>query len=254
MIPFTTRSEWGAEHGRGSQLPGPKPLVVIHHSFRPALKADTPPEEERAAVRGIEHFHVESNGWSGIGYNWLVAPSGRVYEGRGWGRKGAHAGPVNSTSVGVCLLINGEVQKPTTEMVTSVQGLIRAGVAAGEIDEDYEITGHRDHMPRECPGDLVYGMLDQFEPRESPQFPVPDVELVGAQGSVLFHELPDRVEPLLKERALDVVGHYAGHDESWRDFLCRSIAGLLDGLPWYAQGIVRSALGRVLGCSLTTAR
>src|SRR5690606_21800431 len=99
------RERWGAEHGRGDLDPGPEKRVVIHHSFRPALDPNATPEEERAAVRAIERFHVENNGWAGIGYNWLVAPSGRIYEGRGWKFRGAHAGPVNGESIGICLLI-----------------------------------------------------------------------------------------------------------------------------------------------------
>lgn len=42
--------------------------------------------------------------WNDIGYNFLVAPTGDVFEGRGWGVKGAHAVKYNSKSVGICLI------------------------------------------------------------------------------------------------------------------------------------------------------
>ncbi|MQA90395.1 MAG: hypothetical protein GEU90_09175 [Gemmatimonas sp.] len=157
-----SRDEWGSEHGRGDLDPGAEKRVVIHHSFRPALEADATPDEERAAVLGIERFHVESNGWAGIGYNWLVAPSGRIYEGRGWKFKGAHAGPVNGESIGVCLLIDGSQTDPSDRSIAAIRDLIADGVALGEISPDYVLSGHRDHMDRTCPGDKVYARLQAF--------------------------------------------------------------------------------------------
>lgn len=156
------RSEWGARHGRGTADPGPEGRVVIHHSYSPALDERATPIEERHAVRGIEAYHVGKNGWSGIAYNWLVAPSGRVYEGRGWKFRGAHAGPVNGDSIGVCLMIDGNVQEPSDAMIRAVRELVRTGIEEGEIRPDYTLSGHRDHMQRECPGEKVYRRLQEF--------------------------------------------------------------------------------------------
>ena len=39
-----------------------------------------------------------SVGWSDIGYSFLVGGDGNVYEGRGWGREGAHTFGYNSVS------------------------------------------------------------------------------------------------------------------------------------------------------------
>lgn len=156
------RSVWGAMYGTGDKDPGPEGRVVIHHSYKPALDRTASYDEEAAAVRGIEGYHVAENGWAGIGYNWLVAPSGRVFEGRGWKYRGAHAGPVNGDSIGICLLINGTVQQPTREAIAAVRHMISEGVRLEEIREDYTISGHRDHMARTCPGDLVYARLAEF--------------------------------------------------------------------------------------------
>ena len=164
-LAIVARSEWGAKHGRGALDPGPEPRVVIHHSYRPALNPDATPLEEQAAWASIERHHVLTNGWAGIGYNFGVAPSGRVYEGRGWEYRGAHAGPVNGSSIGICLLINGRVTEPTAAMVGAVRRLIRLGLDLGEIAPDYTVSGHRDHMAgRTCPGEKVYRMLESFRP------------------------------------------------------------------------------------------
>lgn len=156
------RAEWGAKFGLGSEDPGPEKRVVIHHSYRPALLASATMSQEAAAVRGIEKHHTLTNGWVGIGYNFLVAPSGRVFEGRGWKYRGAHAGPVNGESIGICLLIDGTITEPGDQVVKAVRDLISIGLALGEITDDYKISGHRDHMNRTCPGDKVYARLQTF--------------------------------------------------------------------------------------------
>lgn len=160
---IVTRAEWGARYDRGALDPGPEPRVVIHHSYRPALTASASASIEIAAVRAIERYHVSDNGWDGIGYNFLVAPSGRVYEGRGWKYKGAHAGPVNGSSIGVCLLIDGTVTEPSDAAVQTVRALLAEGLEQEEIAANYIVSGHRDHMAgRTCPGDKVYARLQDF--------------------------------------------------------------------------------------------
>lgn len=176
VVPIITRHDWQATHGVGSLDPGPEGNVVIHHTYKPALLASATKEQEAAAVLGIEHHHTHVQKWAGIGYNFLVAPSGRIYEGRGWKYRGSHAGPINGDSIGIALMIDGNRQTPSDAMIASVQQLIAMGVRLGEIATGYKISGHRDHMARECPGDIIYGMLDQFYP--PPSVAIPDVDVI----------------------------------------------------------------------------
>lgn len=55
-------------------------------------------------VKDIQEFHIQHRQWKDIGYNFLVAPTGDVFEGRGWGVVGSHAPKYNSKSVGICLI------------------------------------------------------------------------------------------------------------------------------------------------------
>lgn len=47
---------------------------------------------------------MDQRGWDDIGYSFLIGEDGRVYEGRGWDRVGAHAPQYNHVSIGVCFL------------------------------------------------------------------------------------------------------------------------------------------------------
>jgi peptidoglycan recognition protein len=57
-------------------------------------------------VKGFQDYHMDTNGWSDIGYNFLVGGDGNIYEGRGWIRVGAHTPGYNINSMGICLIGN----------------------------------------------------------------------------------------------------------------------------------------------------
>lgn len=49
---------------------------------------------------------MDTKGWDDIGYNFIIGEDGNIYEGRGWGKKGAHSKPFNSKSIGICIIGN----------------------------------------------------------------------------------------------------------------------------------------------------
>ena len=51
-------------------------------------------------VQWIQDFHQINRSWVDIGYHFLVGENGKVYEGRGWNRQGAHAPEWNSDAFG----------------------------------------------------------------------------------------------------------------------------------------------------------
>ena len=80
-----SRAAWGADESirRGSpSYTSPAKVGFVHHT---ASSNDYSPEQAAAMVRGIYAYHVKSNGWSDIGYNFLVDKYGRAYEGRAGG-------------------------------------------------------------------------------------------------------------------------------------------------------------------------
>ena len=146
----------------------PETHLIIHHSATSNTSANW-----AATVRSIWDFHVNTNGWSDIGYNWLVDPNGVLYEGRGDGIQGAHFCGTNGNTMGVCMLGNFTSASPSAEALATLTTLL----AWKSCDEDIDplgtslhnssnsilmnISGHRDGCSTACPGNQFYPTLPQ---------------------------------------------------------------------------------------------
>ncbi len=103
-----TRAQWGADESIRTRLPSYSSTIkagFVHHTVNANSYsvADVP-----AVMRGIYAYHVKSNGWSDIGYNFLIDRFGRTWEGRYGGITraviGAHTGGFNTDTFAASLL------------------------------------------------------------------------------------------------------------------------------------------------------
>ena len=150
--------------------PDPTPIsvthLIVHHS------AGTNSSNDWAAVvRGIWNFHVTSNGWDDIGYNYLVDPNGVVYEGRGDNILGAHFCGQNSNTLGICMMGNFTNITPEPIAIHSLAEILAwktCDINADPLGQSYHtgsgitlpnISGHRDGCATACPGDMFYPLL-----------------------------------------------------------------------------------------------
>lgn len=171
---ITSRKEWGGGSSLlGNATSGAKLLVVLHHSYRPDELCGVSKIREKAAMKGMHDYHAQQ-GWGGIGYNFAIFQSGNIYEGRGWGRTGAHTVGRNSSSLGVVLVIDGSSRAPSAAMKESFIALLAEGVRLGHLSRMYAIDPHDKFQQKVCPGPLVKtsGMLGGVIP------PVEGVEAV----------------------------------------------------------------------------
>ncbi|MGH3324843.1 MAG: FG-GAP-like repeat-containing protein, partial [Streptomyces sp.] len=191
--PIIDRAQWGADE---STVDDPAEYidkiqaVYIHHTVGSNNYSCA---ESAALVRGIMTYHVKTEGWNDLGYNFLVDKCGRIFEGRGGGAdlpvKGAHTYGFNSYSTGIALLGDFEgdtaTGKPAGRPTTAAQQSA-ARVAAwklgqyggdpqgsvtltamgdtGKYNEGQQatmsvISGHRDAFATACPGKNLYGKL-----------------------------------------------------------------------------------------------
>ena len=106
--PIVPRSAWGADESIRKGEPTYAPAIrfaSVHHTAGPNNYS---PAQAASIVRAIEVYHVKSNGWNDIGYNFLVDRYGTIYEGRYGGIErnvvGAHIRGFNTGSVGVAVI------------------------------------------------------------------------------------------------------------------------------------------------------
>ena len=144
---IVSRAEWGAVPARSttSLNPARVHLFVLHHT--------TGSYRGQKTVQQIQAFHQgPERRWADIGYNFLVAPDGMVYEGRGWGFSGAHARGKNSESIGVAFIGDGSKPMPVAAQKSVLWLLSEAERRFGQLST----VGHRDVGSTTCPGDAVY--------------------------------------------------------------------------------------------------
>ena len=110
-------------------------------------------EGKHYAVEDIRKWH-KAQGWSDIGYHYVVYLDGAIHEGRDVDVSGAHCTNHNSRSIGVCYIggvaKDGKTPKDTrTEMQKeSLLFLLK------ELRKKYpnaKIYGHRDFARKACP-------------------------------------------------------------------------------------------------------
>jgi len=114
--------------------------IIIHHSA-----------SEDVSATEIHKWH-RAQGWSGIGYHFVIRQYGTIERGRPLDKIGAHAGwEANSDSIGICLTGNFESKEPSREQIAALQKLIVY------LEEYYNkklpLLRHRDVMATACPGE-----------------------------------------------------------------------------------------------------
>jgi hypothetical protein len=187
-----TRAQWGANESlrsrNGSDCAKPDygstiRMGFLHHTDNPnGYSSSSVP----SIIRSIYAYHVESNGWCDIGYNFLVDRFGRIWEGRYGGITkpviGAHTGGFNTNSFGVSMIGNFTSTTPSSAMLSAVEKLfawklsgyyldplakttMTAGsfsgsrYRAGTTVSFNVVSGHRDADTTTCPGSSGYGQL-----------------------------------------------------------------------------------------------
>lgn len=163
-----SRSAWGAEEAPEAWPPDYRRVrAVIVHDTGAALEGVDP----EAVVRALYYYDAVVREWGDVGYNYLIAPSGTIYEGRagGAGAVGRHAGRFDWGSVGIALLGDyGQSGVPAPAQQSLVDLLVRLCLQH-DLDPDSvapfidlelpAIMGHEEAEPVECPGEALATLL-----------------------------------------------------------------------------------------------
>jgi hypothetical protein len=186
------RSAWGADESLRFDASGRETFpptyfaaqkLTVHHTD--TANADPDPA---ATVRAIYRYHAVDRGFGDIGYHFLIAEDGRVFEGRWSGTDGdpahdasgavvtaAHVGGWNSGNVGIALLGTLTDREAAPPARSSLESLLAdlagrhqlsptgSGTYTNPVNgatwTGPNIPGHRDFAATECPGGALYAQL-----------------------------------------------------------------------------------------------
>jgi hypothetical protein len=168
-IKLVRRSEWGA---RDYRLPSGATLyegeerrgVKVH--YLGTAYADRAHAQCAAYVRQLQAQHMDGNGWSDIGYSFVVCTHGYVFEGRGLRRRNSANGStaLNDQDYAVCGLVGSSgLTIPPAAQLNGLRDAVdycRSDGPAGSW-----LGGHRDGYATSCPGDVLYTWVHAGAPR-----------------------------------------------------------------------------------------
>lgn len=210
--PIVSRAAWGANEKLNDEAPEyttSVKAVFVHHT---AQTNDYSCADSPAIMRSLHAFHVQSNGWKDLGYNFIVDKCGTIFEGRKGGVDkpvfGAHTYGFNRETAGIAVIGMYTDTKAATAATTAVARLAAwklgqykgdpagkttlvagatqksgTGIAytAGVTYTFNQISGHRDGFNTECPGTALYGQLGAI--RTAAAGPVTGLAVSSVTGS-----------------------------------------------------------------------
>ncbi|MFC8502537.1 FG-GAP-like repeat-containing protein [Pedococcus sp. NPDC057267] len=167
-----SRADWGADESirKGTPDYGQVQMAFVHHTDG---SNNYQPGDVPAIIRGIYAYHVLTEGWNDIGYNFLVDRFGRIWEGRYGGVDkaviGAQTLNYNTWSTGVAAIGTFTTAAPPAALLTGIEQVLAwkfsvHGIpATGSVwvrDKYFNrISGHRDGFATTCPGQMLYDQL-----------------------------------------------------------------------------------------------
>lgn len=161
------RSAW-TSNPTPSSLPNlaPRRITVHHTALSAAPSTSATQAQDAARMRVIWNSHVNGNGWSDIGYHFIIMPSGRVFSARSELKRGAH--DVINDGLGIAFdgiyssaTINQKMFDAAVALCTVLcrrYGIKNTVTPVPTATADFGtrnlplIIGHRDRVATQCPG------------------------------------------------------------------------------------------------------
>jgi hypothetical protein len=150
---------------------GVKPYrITVHHSSDIVLPDGTRETGDAVSLlRFVEESHIKGIGknepFACIGYHFIIATDGTVYEGRPLQFQGAHAtGDNNIGNIGICLL--GDFDKhqvPAVQRQRLIEVLDRLCRTYAITPSPTTVLCHKDFKPTDCPGRFLEPIVRAYE-------------------------------------------------------------------------------------------
>jgi len=124
--------------------------IVVHHSASIGQ-----------AAKDYARYHVQSKGWPGIGYHFVIEINGDIIQANPLVNVSYNVSGHNTRSIGICLSGDFTKQEPSSQQLKSLKNLI--GHLRRELPQKLEVFGHKDYGQTSCPGPALYKHLDKFK-------------------------------------------------------------------------------------------
>ena len=221
IVETSTGDEDGNPYLWPQEYPKNVEKIIIHHTATSGSVSN--PEE---SIRAIYYYHAVTRGWGDIGYNYIIAPDGTVYQGRAGdeGVVAGHASGYNTGTIGIALLGNYEENPVPGEMMQALTALIYEKADLHDIDVDgtgkyrgesmENLLGHSDVESTACPGDYTYDYLEDIR-----QIVAASLEGKEKTGEFTYEEITDRELVLLDpgDQSGIIIRIKNTGDETWND-------------------------------------
>ena len=112
--------------------------IILHHAAA-----------KKCSAADIHAWHI-GNGWSGIGYHFLVRKDGGIYRGRPENTVGAHTYGKNYDSIGICF--EGNFEEENMNETQKNSGIELVTYLLNRYPGITSVCRHRDFNATACPG------------------------------------------------------------------------------------------------------
>ena len=123
--------------------------IILHCTATPSWR--------EVSVDEIRRWHVEGNGWSDIGYHYVILLDGTIARGRPLDVAGAHVKGHNKDSVGVVYVGGTDVTGQPQDTLNSNQlfALYKVVTSLRNLFGPLTLHGHNEFSDKACPSFIV---------------------------------------------------------------------------------------------------
>ncbi len=124
--------------------------ITIHHEgWTPVWFTDARSVSQR--LESIRRSHLDRLGAGDIGYHLIIDRAGRVWQGRSMGYQGAHVRDHNAHNIGVMVMGNFDLQRPSDAQHAALHQTLVGLVRQYRIPSKHVFT-HQEFNVTSCPG------------------------------------------------------------------------------------------------------
>lgn len=122
--------------------------VILHHS------AGSFQHDPYDIARWHTDPAPQGRGWAGIGYHFVIMPTGEIYQTNWLDTLSYHTQNQNTVGVSICMIGNFDTQQPTAAALKSLKQTIY--FIESKIGKKLPIHQHREYANKSCPGANLY--------------------------------------------------------------------------------------------------